>query len=198
MDARNRIEHHLIVATIVAIFVLLFHLAEPTGFDLAKSFARTSFFLLFITLSIGPLMRIRKSASVMLPMRGEFGIWFAITALIHGILMARRGGLEIIGTNGFGLAVLAGLIALFWALVLASTSSGKAIRFLGPENWKWLHGFSYVIFYLVSIHIIYFLFLSPMATGKPSRYIILFMILTIPVLQISAFIKKVIEYQRKS
>lgn len=61
--------------------------------------------------------------------------------------------------SGFGLANIAGVVALLWALILAATSSDRATRFLGPSAWKWLHGGAYTIFYLVALHTAYFLFL---------------------------------------
>ncbi len=192
MDARNRLSHHLMAAAISLATVFAFTATD----SIEKAFGRTALILLVITLSIGPMMRLWKPASKLLPIRGEFGIWFAITGLTHAILVA-RGGIAIIGADGTGLATLMGLIALFWALGLASTSSGKAVRFLGPNNWKWLHSFSYVVFHLAALHVIYFLFVSPAATGEPSRYLVLFMILTVPILQISAFIKQVIIYNKQ-
>ncbi len=192
MDARNRLSHHLIAAAISLTTVFVF---AVTG-SIERAFGRTALILLIVTLSIGPMMRLWKPASKLLPMRGEFGIWFAITGLTHAVLVS-RGGIAIIGTDGTGLAILMGMVALFWALILASTSSGRAVRFLGPENWKGLHGFSYVIFYLTAFHVVYFLFIFPGATGEPSRYLILAMILTVPILQISAFIKQVILYNKQ-
>lgn len=193
MDARNRLSHHLAVATASLVMIIAFAM---TG-SIEKAFGRTAFILLVITLSIGPMMRLWKPASKLLPIRGEFGTWFAITGLTHAILIFTGGGVTVIGADGTGLAILMGMVALFWALILASTSSGRAVRFLGPDNWKWLHGFSYVIFYLVALHVIYFLFISPGAIGEPSRYFILVVILAVPTLQIASFIKQVMEYNKQ-
>lgn len=39
---------------------------------------------------------------------------------------------------GFGLANLVGITALVFALLLAATSSDRAVRELGGAVWKWL------------------------------------------------------------
>ena len=37
----------------------------------------------------------------------------------------------------------------------AMTSFDRAVSFLGISSWKWLHSFTYVIFYLVALHSLY-------------------------------------------
>ena len=60
---------------------------------------------------------------------------------------------------GFGLANLLGIVALVWGLALAATSTDAAVRRLGPASWKWLHSAAQVVFYLVLLHVGYYLFL---------------------------------------
>lgn len=43
--------------------------------------------------------------------------------------------------------------------MLAATSSDRAVRRLGPSAWKWLHNATHVVFYLLLLHVGYFLFL---------------------------------------
>lgn len=95
---------------------------------------------------------------------------------------------------GFGLANLVGLVAMTWLLILLATSSDRALRFLGPHAWKWVHHGSYVTFYLVLLHSIYFLFMHytlsfhrPPAPPNWFRWPLLLMGLLVLVLQWSSF-----------
>lgn len=136
----------------------------------------SSIVLLFGSLAIGPLAKLWRPAARTLPWRRELGVWCAILALVHTILvlwrwvgwdLARLMGYEVIpelGRSarlepGFGLANLIGLVAVVWALVLAVTSSNRAVRWLGSPAWKWMHQGAYVIFYLAVLHAVYFLFM---------------------------------------
>jgi sulfoxide reductase heme-binding subunit YedZ len=106
--------------------------------------------------------------------------------------------------SGFGLANLMGLVAFVFALVLATTSSDKAVSWLGVSSWKWLHMLSYVIFYLGALHVVYFAFIHYMPslqrvvmeqpTNYPDnvlKYYYLFAIISVFVVQVMAFIKTV-------
>jgi sulfoxide reductase heme-binding subunit YedZ len=105
---------------------------------------------------------------------------------------------------GFGIANLAGLIALIFALALAATSFDWAVNWLGTSSWKWLHTFAYVVFYLTAIHVVYFAFihytpsLQRVLMGAPTnypdnplRYYYLIALLSVFVMQTWAFIKTV-------
>ena len=132
--------------------------------------------LLLLTMAIGPLARLWRKAGVALPFHRELGIWFALVSLIHAVLIlngwARWSVMQFLGYEfvpqlgrtarmepGFGLANIIGLLALTWGLVLAATSSDRALRRLGPGAWKWLHNGAYVVFWLTTVHVGYFLFL---------------------------------------
>jgi sulfoxide reductase heme-binding subunit YedZ len=60
---------------------------------------------------------------------------------------------------GFGLSNLLGLLAMMWTLVLVATSTDWAVRRLGPRAWKWLHNATHTVFWLVTAHVAYFLFI---------------------------------------
>ena len=60
---------------------------------------------------------------------------------------------------GFGLANLIGIVALTLALVLAATSSDRALRRLGRTAWMWLHRLSQTVLILALLHGGYFLFI---------------------------------------
>jgi sulfoxide reductase heme-binding subunit YedZ len=78
--------------------------------------------------------------------------------------------------SGFGVANLAGAIALFFTFILAGTSFQKAIDTLGIKSWKWLHMFVYVIFFLSAVHVVYYAFmhfdpsLNRVVLGLPTEY----------------------------
>tara|TARA_Y100000310_G_scaffold315268_1_gene365604 strand:+ start:753 stop:1439 length:687 start_codon:yes stop_codon:yes gene_type:complete len=195
MDAKNTLSKHLVVGilSIGLAFILRFLLDNSWS----VSFARVSFFLLFLVLAIGPIMRMKKSTGLLfyftpLSWRGEIGIWFFITGLAHFVFVLMRRPLSElikIGGSGYGLTNLLGLIALVWALFLAATSFGKIIKFLGVDLWKKLHTMTYVVFYLVAAHFIYFQFFSTYGEVGPDwfGYLAVALTIIIIVMQVTAF-----------
>lgn len=141
-----------------------------------RAFGDAAIVLLFASLALGPMARLWRRAGRALRWRRELGVWFAVAALVHATLIlngwvqwdfGRFTGYEFVPQlgrtariePGFGLANLIGLVALTWGLVLAATSSNRAVRALGPAAWKWLHHGAYVVFYLAVLHAVYFLFI---------------------------------------
>ena len=205
LGSKKVFSRHILIGCIAAVIVSLFWFSylQQSGSEagLWRAFADSAFIFLFITLSIGPLTVLWEPALKILKWRREFGIWFAVLALFHGILVSR--GLfnwNVIGTfsqGGLGLANLIGAIALFFALVLAATSSDIAVKFFGIGSWKWLHTLSYVIFYLVGFHAIHNLFISPLSYSHWFRFFFLIMLLAVPILQLCAFLKIVISNRKR-
>lgn len=170
---------HMRAATAGSALFFVFWWSRPTWdpeMRLWRAFGDASLVLLAASLALGPLARLWPRLAPLLPLRRELGIDFAVLASIHTLLvlsgwvrwdLLRFLGYEYIDAagrwvrleSGFGLANIAGVVALMWALILAGTSSDRATRFLGPSAWKWLHGGAYTIFYLVTLHTAYFLFL---------------------------------------
>ena len=170
---------HVAVGMLAAVFVGLFWASRPEWdgeMRLWKAVGDAAFLLLLVTLSLGPLSRVARPVTRALAWRRQFGIWFALVAGLHGVLVVhgwarwslrRFLGYEIVPQlgrearlePGFGLANLIGLTALVFALVLAATSSDLALRRLGASAWKWLHHSALFIFYLSLLHAGYFLFL---------------------------------------
>jgi sulfoxide reductase heme-binding subunit YedZ len=186
--------YHSTLFSLASFLIFLFYLSRPqfpSEVRLWRALADTAFIFLFITLALGPLTRLFPRILIILPWRRFTGIWFAILALSHALRVLPFA----LTTPNIQLPFLLGSIALFWTLILALTSSEKAVKFLGPQSWKWLHSMAYVIFYLVVGHAAYFLFWR---YNEPNwfRYPFLIMAFTIPILQMSAFIKIVIQRRR--
>lgn len=187
-----------------------------------KAFGDSAFVLLFLTLAIGPLVRLWKGFAAAIPWRNQTGVWFGLMALIHGLLIwngwarwdvARFFGYEFIPElgrlarwePGFGLANTIGMVALLWALVLLATSTERALTSLGGSSWKWLHHTAHTIFYLSAIHAAYFLFIHytvsfHKAPPPPDwfRGPLLVMVGTVLALQVLAFRKTVRERGRSA
>ena len=207
MDSTNTFKQHFIVGLFS--LVLVFVMGNFMGTPWPAAFARTSFFLLFLTLFVGPFMRLRKPAQVASPLqipstwRGELGIWFTLTGLMHFVLLAVDRPITSfieIGGGGYGLANLLGLVALLFALILAATSCSAAIKYLGVQSWKWIQSFSYVIFYLVVGHILYFQFFSTYENNEPDwfGYAMLILSLIIIFMQSAAFIATLMKKKKKA
>ncbi|MDO8601278.1 MAG: ferric reductase-like transmembrane domain-containing protein [bacterium] len=200
MDFRNKLLNHFIVGLLSLLLVLLFH---SSGISLIRATAGTAFVLLFLTLIIGPIMRLWQPALAGLPWdlpwswRGELGIWFTILAITHVSLIFSGKHWDIAGYLAtMRISDLIGLVALFFALILAATSFGKVVKFLGILSWRWLHSFAYVIFYLVGLHTINHAFFR---TGRPANWlhwIYLVLMIIVIFLQFAAFIKTVINYRK--
>lgn len=179
-----------------------------------------SIVLLFVSLSLGPTARLWRRVGRLLPWRREVGVWCAITAVIHTLLvldgwvqwdLSRLLGYEYVAEldrtlrlePGFGLANLVGAVALGWIVVLGITSSDRAVRTLGSSAWKWVHQGAHVIFYLAVLHAAYFLFIHYTASfhrePPPAnwfRWPLLVMGVTVVVLQWSAWLVTARRHRR--
>lgn len=220
---------HLLVAGVSVLLVYLVWQVNSTwspDMRLWKSFGGATFALLWFTVFIGSAARLWRPLTRFITWRRETGVWFAVLGLVHGYLVldgwVRWSAWEFFGYKyipelemylrsepGFGLANLMGLVAITFALILATTSFDKAVSFLGISSWKWLHMFSYVIFYLGALHVIYFAFIhftpSPerILLGQPTNYPVnplrfyyLVAILSVFGAQMGAFIKTVYQQKR--
>ncbi len=200
MDIRNTFSYHLVVALTSLLLVLVLY---SSGINLIRGTAGVAFFLLFLTLIIGPIMRLWKPALEVLPWnlpwswRGELGIWFTIVSIVHMLLVFYAKNWDITGYIAeMRLSDLVALVAIFLALILTATSLGGVIKFLGVASWRWLHNFTYVVFYLVGAHAVNHAFLRP---GRPEdwlHWMYLVMIVIVIALQASAFLKTVIDYRK--
>lgn len=170
---------HASLVVLSAALIGLFWASRPewsADMRLWKAVGDASLILLVATMVLGPLARLWRPIGRLLPWRRETGIWFGLLAIVHTVLilngwarwsLAGLFGYEFVPQlgrtarmePGFGLANLIGLIAIAWTLALLATSTDWAVRRLGPSAWKWLHSATQTIFYLVTAHVAYFLFI---------------------------------------
>jgi methionine sulfoxide reductase heme-binding subunit len=176
---RRRWPRHVAVAGAALVIGSLFWWARPdwdAEMRLWKAVGDTAYVLLLATMAVGPLARLARPARPWLRWRRQLGIWFTLTAALHAVLVlngwARWGlrrflgyefvpqlGREVRLEPGFGLANLVGAAALALALVLAATSSDRALRALGRPAWAWLHRLAQTVLILSLLHGAYFLFI---------------------------------------
>lgn len=170
---------HVVVLLVAGSLVGLFWASRPewvADMRLWRAVGDAAFVLLAAALALGPVAKLSVSAARLLPWRRQLGVWAAVVATLHALLvisgwarwdLGRLFGFEYIPQlgyvarwePGFGLANLIGLVALGWLLVLAATSTDRALRGLGPAAWKWLQSGAYTVFHLSVLHSAYFLFL---------------------------------------
>jgi len=180
-----------------------------------RAIGDVSFVFLFLALALGPAARHWPAVTRLLSWRRELGIWFAILALAHTLLVLdgwvrwdwmRFFGYEFLEQAdryarvepGFGLSNLIGIVATIMAVPLMITSSNWAVKRLGASAWKWLHVGAYTIFYLVVLHSLYFLFIHftisfhrPVPAPNWFRYPFLITALLVLGIQMSAFVSTV-------
>lgn len=218
-NLQTALGRHGVVALISAVLVAVFwfgRLDWVVDMRAWRAFGDASIMLLFGSLALGPAARLWRRVGPLLPWRRELGVWCAVTGVVHTILvligwvqwdLVRLMGYEFIPQlgrmarmePGFGLANLMGLVAVVWAVILAITSSNRAVRLLGTSAWKWLHNGAYVIFYLAVLHAAYFLYLhytlsfhkAPPENPNWFRWPLVMLGLAIAGLQTAAFVKTV-------
>ena len=180
-----------------------------------RAIGDVSFVFLFLVLAMGPAARHWPPVTRLLSWRRELGIWFAILALVHTLLVldgwVRWDWMRFFGYEfleqlgryarvepGFGLSNVVGIVAAIMAVPLMITSSSWAVKRLGGGSWKWLHVGAYTIFYLVVLHSLYYLFIHftvsfhrPVPAPNWFRYPFLITAVLILVIQMSAFVSTV-------
>lgn len=229
---------HLFVASLGAILVYLLYLSQGSwGVEPAlwpdwgvdhpfwRALAQAAFVLLFVTLIIGPAAKLWPSFARFIPWRREFGIWFAVLATWHGYAIwdrwagwevPRLFGLEYIDILGSYVMVRPEVaimnlmaIAIFPMIVLlAITSSDRAVSLLGISSWQWLHNsLIHAIFYVIVLRgVLYlFLFFQARITLEGLRmwppiwflYPFLGMAIFAAALQAAAFLKTVLQKKKR-
>jgi len=214
---RRRRRHLGCAALSVAIFWIFWQTRQQWAADMRfwKAMGDVGFVLLWATVLIGPLAKLWKPARALLPWRRQLGIWFALASSLHALLIfngwarwsvSRFLGYEFIPQlgrearwePGFGLANILGLTALFVGLLLAATSSDRAMKALRSSAWKFLHNGVYFVFYVGSIHALYFLFFHYTVSFHKNvpppdwfRFWFLGMVSIVAALHVAAFVKTV-------
>ncbi|MGZ0212059.1 MAG: ferric reductase-like transmembrane domain-containing protein [Actinomycetales bacterium] len=170
---------HVAMAVVTALLVFGFwstRMEWTADMRLWRAIGDAAIVLLFAALALGPAARLSARVGKALSWRRPLGIWAALAALIHSVLIIDgwaqwsvqrflgfeylpQLGREVRLEPGFGLANLIGLVAVIWMTVLLATSSDRAVRYLGPAGWKWVQSGAYIVFYLSVLHSGYFLFL---------------------------------------
>ncbi len=178
-SGHRRWHRHVVMALCSAGLVGIFWSTRSNWVDemrLWKAVGDAAYVLLLAALALGPLTKLVSSTRPWLRWRRQIGIWFAVTATLHGVLIlngwARWSLRRFLGYEfvpqlgrearlepGFGLANLTGIVALVLALVLAATSSDRALKRLGRPAWSWLHRLAQTVLVLTLLHGSYFLFI---------------------------------------
>ncbi|MEB1807399.1 MAG: hypothetical protein LPK26_08865 [Bacillaceae bacterium] len=187
LDLRRKwiiLVRHVVSAAAMWILVALYLNAfGGFGYDIHswnRAFANVSVVLYAVTLAIGPLARLWRSASKALEWRRETGIWATIAAVVHvGIFWGDRigwaewqrffypslpfGGIGDISDtlmgdpssglfpSAFNLANVVGLAALVYALILVITSNDASQRWL-KSGWSWIQKRATTMWLLVLLH----------------------------------------------
>ncbi len=175
----RRWHRHVVLAVTSVALVGVFWWTRPNWVSemrLWKAVGDAAYVLLLAALLLGPLTKLVPATRSWLRWRRQIGIWFALTASVHAVLifngwtqwsLRRFLGYEFIPQlgrearlePGFGLANLIGTVALLLALILAATSSDYALRRLGRPAWSWLHRLAQTVLVLALLHGSYFLFI---------------------------------------
>lgn len=159
-ETTERWWRHLVVAGMSFGLTWFFWSTRPNWVPemrLWKAVGDAAYVLLIASLTLGPLARLMPATRPWTRWRRQLGIWFALTSTLHAILilngwaewsLRRFLGYEFVPQlgrearmePGFGLANLVGIVALILALILAATSSDRAMRRLGRPAWVWHTG----------------------------------------------------------
>lgn len=185
---RTTRRRHSLAILLAILLVYLFGVVHGQWSDMHrwnKASADASFLLLTMTMAIGPSARLWPRMRRLVPMRRELGIYAIVLGLIHTLIIfdgwiewdfARLFGFEfhpglghyVMVQHGFGLANAIGLIALVYGIVLALTSTDRAVRLLGGPTWKFIQSAAYVLWALVVVHTAYFLYMHFLDFHRPT------------------------------
>jgi len=205
---------HLLVMILAAIGTYAFLESRASWSEMHRwnrAVGDMSLVMIAVSMAIGPLSRLVPRLRTAIPWRREFGIYGVLLAIIHTVIIldgwvvwdfARLFGYElhpsgvyVMFKHGFGLANVIGIIALFYGLVLALSSSDWCQRKLGGPIWKFLQQSSYVLWMLIIVHTAYFLYLNFLdfhrQTPAPNwaQWPFAILVTSIIILQIAASVK---------
>lgn len=141
-----------------------------------RAIGDVSLVLIAMAMMLGPLSRLWRQATRVLPYRRELGIYAAVLAFVHATIilfgwveldLMRLFGFEfhpglqryVMVSHGFALANVLGLLGLIYGLVLGLTSNDASLRLLGNSIWKYVQRGTYVLGWLSVALTAYFLFI---------------------------------------
>jgi sulfoxide reductase heme-binding subunit YedZ len=174
---RFKVSYDLWLAAIIAAFLGGFLLAGMIGTPAGESFhpvqavmratGACAFFLLSLTLAIGPLARMTRAAAPLLYNRRHLGVSTFLVALVHAALATAwyfgfsklNPALALFIVRPWSVTAsgvpfeLLGLAALVILLLLAATSHDYWQKVLGALGWKRLHMAVYAAYGLVVGHV---------------------------------------------
>ena len=85
------VTRHFLIASISVFLTFVFWMAHFEWDDemrLWRAFGDAGYSMLFVTLVIGPISKLWVRGAFLLTWRREVGIWFAVLAVTHGLLIA--------------------------------------------------------------------------------------------------------------
>jgi DMSO/TMAO reductase YedYZ heme-binding membrane subunit len=121
-----------------------------------RFFALAGYFLLCVSLIIGPLVVLwPKEYAQLVEPRRAVGIACFVFVLVHALLvLGPRWGWDF-GPLLSGPGSIATIPATLILLALALTSSDYAIRLMGPALWKNVQRFNYLAFAFSTVHFVF-------------------------------------------
>lgn len=175
---RSSLQRHitalLLAGGLVAVFAYI-HAHWSPMHRWNRTFGDVSLVLVALSVAIGPLSRLYRRFSRLIPFRRELGIYACVLAIVHTVIillgwveldLMRLFGFEwhpqlgryVMFQLGFALGNAIGIAALLLVMLLAATSSDFAIRKLGTSGWKFLQMGVHGLWWLTVAHVAYFLF----------------------------------------
>ena len=202
VDTTNSLGRHLAVAigSIVVAGAMW-----AMGYHEQRVMGAIPFFLLFLTMIIGPLVviwpRIRSRFRGNFPVnwRSEIGIWFAIWSVVHLLFVFHARNWDVIGyLVDMSPWAFGAFVAVIIAVLLIFTSNDWAYDYMGGRAWKWHQSHAtYVIFWLVAVHAYDRAYLRPgFPSDDPVHWLYLLMIIVVVLLHVAAFGRVVSHYRR--
>ena len=201
---------HLVLAVVAYVLYRFFYWTKeglPAGHQINRSWADASMVFLFLTLLVGPLSRLWPRLNVLIPWRRDFGLWFAITAVIHIGLLAELRNWNVlrffVNDEGELLKAAAhasnwvGLVALGILLILAVTSNQFSEKLLGGSGWKFVQQNAYGLFFLSCLHTFIFVYQVDGRQSAVFKWIFWIGILLVGMFQIWGFVRTIRAKHRR-
>jgi sulfoxide reductase heme-binding subunit YedZ len=222
--ARNGVRRHIIGVCLAAALVAVFAQVHGQWSAMHKwnrAVGDASVMLIALSFAIGPLSRLFRPLTRLIPFRREFGIYACILAGVHTVIilvgwvefdLMRLFGFEwhaelqtyVMFQHGFGLGNAIGIAALVLVFLLAVTSSDLAMRKLGTSGWKFIQMGVLPLWWLTIAHVAYFLYAHFLSfhrdTPDPNPLQIPFAILVVSVLalRIASYVITVRNQKRRA